>query len=450
MSHGTMKKTLLTACAAAALAVGAGHGASAAVNTVCAEPNPAGAALSYPTQPPLCLLGGGSSLAAVVYQAQAEAHFGVTDPSFGINYSSIGSGSGQNLFLDNSSTFDANNVTPSGQTIAFGASDATLSAGQISTWATSATGQSVSGNLIQIPTFGTAIAVVFKKTSAQQEGELRFNDTQLCGIFSGKITSWQDPALAGVAISPSTLPIGTIHPIYRIDGSGTSFLLTQHLHQVCTTGAGGDSNITFTASANFAGEFGGTPPSNFIGATNSSGIQTTVQTAGNTANEELGYLSPDYTLIAPANSGRGGYPAVAEVQNSNDGIYYLPTSANTQNALANVPAPAAGDANPADYVPPEASPPHFYPIVGFTTVDLAQCYSNATVGNDVVEYWQDFYTPLPYMANLLVQHGFTPLPANLSNAVFNNLLTAGATGNTDVMEPNVCASAGGTGAVAGR
>jgi len=252
-----------------------------------------------------------------------------------------------------------------------------------------------------------------------------------------------------VAISPSTLPTGVIHPVYRIDGSGTSFLFTQHLHAVCTTGSGGNSNIAFTASTSFASQFGGTPLTNFVGATGSSGVQTTVQATGNTQNGELGYLSPDYTLIAPANNGRGGYPAVSAVQNGNDSTYYLPTSANTQNALANVTAPAAGDANPADYVPAEPNPPHFYPIVGFTTVEMAQCYASATIGFDLVEYWQDFYN-LPYMSNLLVQHGFSPLPGKLSNAVVNNLLSAGAAGNTGVMEPNVCASAGGTGTVAGR
>jgi hypothetical protein len=218
---------------------------------------------------------------------------------------------------------------------------------------------------------------------------------------------------------------------------------------VCSTGSGGNSNISFTANTTFVNEFGGTPPSTFVGATNSSGVQTTIQTSGNTANGDIGYFSPDYTLIAPANSGRGGYPAVSSVKNGTDGTYYLPSSANTQNALANVTAPAAGDNKPADYVPPVANPHQFYPIVGFTTVDLAQCYANANIGFDILEFWQDFYTT-PYMTNLLVQHGFSPLPSSLLNAVFNNLLTAGATGNTDLMEPNICASAGGSGSVAGR
>jgi hypothetical protein len=30
--------------------------------------------------------------------------------------------------------------------------------------------------------------------------------------------------------APGVLPTGTIYPVYRLDGSGTTFLLTQHLH----------------------------------------------------------------------------------------------------------------------------------------------------------------------------------------------------------------------------
>lgn len=462
MSHETMKKTLLTACAAAALVIGAGHGASAQVNTVCAgptypTPNPAGQPLTYPSQPGLCLFGGGSSLAAIVYQAQALGHYGVTDPTFGLNYSSIGSGAGHNMFLNNLFSYDTNNITPNGPVIAFGASDATLTPAQISTWTTATFGQPVSGNLIQIPTFGTTIAIVFKKTTHQQSGGLLFTDDQLCGIFSGLITTWADSRLSTVALSGSTLPTGIIHPTYRLDSSGTSFLLTQHFAAVChTSGTDINSAINFSANTTFASEFPSGVPTNFVGASNSSGIQTTIQTTGNTANGDLGYLSPDYTLIAPVNAGHAGFPAVAQVKNGTDGQPYLPSAGSGQSALSTVTPPGPGDTAPNDYVPPVANPPHDYPIVGFTTVNLAQCYSsaNTTVGFDIVEYWTDFYNA-PYMASLLLQHGFSPLPTGLSTAVVNNLFTVGATGNTDVMEPNVCASAAaaygfGSGTIAGR
>jgi hypothetical protein len=138
-------------------------------------------------------------------------------------------------------------------------------------------------------------------------------------------------------------------------------------------------------------------PSNFIGTTNSSDVQSTIQTVptdgdANTPNASIGDVSPDYTLIAAVNAGHACHPAVAQVQNGNDGTYYLASAARSQAAMANVTAPATGGANPADCVPAEANPPRNYPIVGFTTVDLAQCYANSTIGFDIVEYWVDFYT----------------------------------------------------------
>lgn len=449
MAGSRMKKTLLTMFAATALGVAVNHSAVAQVNTLCTN------ATSYPgyaNPPDACLYGGGSSLAAVVYQYMFQGHFAVTDPTFAINYSSIGSGAGQKMFFQNNPADDANGVTPAGSDIYFGASDATLSLTQRNDWTSppGATGvvdgQPVAGNLLQLPTFGTAIAVVYRNTASQKgNGALQFTDDQLCGIFSGKITLWSQ--LTGITTGTNKAPTGTIGVVYRADNSGTTFLTTQHLAAVCSAS---NSNITFTAVQGFATLFGGSPPANFHGIANSSGVQGLV--AANTG--YVGYLSPDYTLIAPLNTGKPGYPAASQVKNAHDGNYYLPTSSNTQNALANVTAPAPGDANPADYVPALADPHSFYPIVGFTTVDLPQCYADATRGGDMLEFLQDLYQQT-YLAYMLEQNGFSPIPANLAGAVVNNLLSPtsqGAAGPyTSMEDPNVCASAnsGGVG-LAGR
>jgi phosphate transport system substrate-binding protein len=443
MSDRRIMKTLLTTCVVAALGVAVSPGARAQVNTQCTN------ATSYPgyaNPPDICVYGGGSSLAAVVYQFMFQGHYGVTDNTFATNYSSIGSGAGQKLFLRNDPTQDTNGITPAGSDISFGASDATLSATQINDWksppgATGVSGgQPVAGNLLQFPTFGTAITVAYRNTAKQKgNGALQFTDAQLCGIFSGKINLWSQ--LTGITTGTNTAPTGTIGVVIRADNSGTTFLFTQHLAAVCNSG---NSAITFSAVQGFATLFPSGIPSNFHPIANSSGVKTMV--SGNTG--YLGYLSPDYTLIAPVNASVSGFPAVAAVKNSTDGTYYLPTSAATQAALANVSAPAAGDANPADYVPSEPNPPTSYPIDGFTTIEAAQCYANVTQAFDVLELLQDLYQQA-YLANMLVQNGFSPLPANLSGAVVSNLLSPtaqGATGSfTSMEDPNVCASANSNG-----
>jgi phosphate transport system substrate-binding protein len=443
MSASRIRQTVFTACIASALGVAVNHGALAQVNTLCTD------TADYPgyTNPPdICVYGGGSSLAARVYQNQFEGHNAVTDPTFATNYTSIGSGAGQKMFLQNNPADDTNNVTPAGSSIAFGASDATLSAAQISSWdsppgsAGVADGQPVAGNLLQLPTFGTPIGIVYRSSAKQKgNGALQFTDAQLCGIFSGQTSLWSQ--LSGITTGSNTAPTGTITVVYRQDNSGTTFLLTQHLANVCP--ALGTFPITFSATQSFASLFPGSkPPSNFQADTNSSGVQTAVaSTTG-----ALGYLSPDYTLIAPLNANQPGYPAVAQVQNENDHAYYLPTSVNAQHALANVTAPVSGDSNPADYVPSVPNPPNFYPIVGFTTIDVAQCYANATQGGDLLELLQDYYQ-LAYLSAMLTQNGFSALPANLSAAVVNNLLTPQAAAPfTDLEDPSVCQSAGASGA----
>ncbi|WP_297490243.1 phosphate ABC transporter substrate-binding protein PstS [Acidocella sp.] len=50
----------------------------------------------------------------------------------------------------------------------------------------------------------------------------------LAGIYEGKITKWNDPAIA--AANPGvTLPDHVIVPIHRIDGSGDTFIFSQYL-----------------------------------------------------------------------------------------------------------------------------------------------------------------------------------------------------------------------------
>src|SRR5258706_16029203 len=62
-------------------------------------------------------------------------------------------------------------------------------------------------------------------------GEVKFTPEALAGIFLGKITNWNDPALAKV--NPGVnFPNQPIIVIYRSDGSGTTFIFTDYLSKV--------------------------------------------------------------------------------------------------------------------------------------------------------------------------------------------------------------------------
>jgi phosphate transport system substrate-binding protein len=57
---------------------------------------------------------------------------------------------------------------------------------------------------------------------------LKLSGPILAGIFSGKITAWNDPAI--VAANPGvTLPSHAIIPVHRLDGSGDTFIFSQYL-----------------------------------------------------------------------------------------------------------------------------------------------------------------------------------------------------------------------------
>lgn len=62
-------------------------------------------------------------------------------------------------------------------------------------------------------------------------GQLRFTGPLLADIFLGKVTNWNDPAIA--ALNPDvTLPNLTILVVHRSDGSGTTFNWAWYLSQV--------------------------------------------------------------------------------------------------------------------------------------------------------------------------------------------------------------------------
>ena len=59
-------------------------------------------------------------------------------------------------------------------------------------------------------------------------GSLNLSGPILAGIYEGKITQWNDPAIA--ASNPGVaLPAHVIVPIHRLDGSGDTFIFTQYL-----------------------------------------------------------------------------------------------------------------------------------------------------------------------------------------------------------------------------
>lgn len=340
--------------------------------------------------------GGGSTLASPTYLTE----FGVfqnnnPDTNFSNTYKPEGSGAAQTSVVTNS---------PAG--FDFGASDALVSSGNLDTY--TKTQQPADGNLVVLPTFGVPITVPLNFSGVASNSAVNLTDAQLCGVFSGKITNTSDSALAGSGLPPNQ----PITVAYRTEGSGTTFLFTQHLAAVCTSST---SNITFSAVTMFSTLFPGnpgTPPANFKGGAGSPGVQGVVD---NNASS-IGYLSPDYTqIVASPNTTGGPAPYVATV----DGV--SPTVANVANALSTAPTPTIDTSNPNSAIPVVANPSKGYPIVGYTTFLMPQCFADPTVATALKSFISATYRQTIYRT-IISNGGFATPPSALVSLINSTYL----------------------------
>jgi phosphate transport system substrate-binding protein len=149
--------------------------------------------------------GAGATFPNPMYQKWfSEYHKAHPDIQF--NYQSIGSGGGIRQVL--------------AQTVDFGASDGPMTDEQLSQAKT---------KILHIPTVLGAVVPAYNVPGVS--GELKFTPEALAGIFSGKITTWNDPAIAK-ANPGVNLPSQSIIVVHRSDGSGTTYIFTDYLSKV--------------------------------------------------------------------------------------------------------------------------------------------------------------------------------------------------------------------------
>ncbi len=161
------------------------------------------------------ITGAGASFPNPIYQKWAEAARGPT--GIQLNYQSVGSGAGINQIRN--------------RTVDFGATDAPLSAQQLT-----------EGNLLQFPTvMGSVVPIV--NIPGIEADQLKLTGEVLAEIFLGKITRWNDAKITALNAG-LTLPALAIAPVYRADGSGTTFVFTSYLSAVSADWRGGPGSAT--------------------------------------------------------------------------------------------------------------------------------------------------------------------------------------------------------------
>jgi phosphate transport system substrate-binding protein len=260
-----------------------------------------------------------------------------------LNYQSIGSGGGIKQWTNN--------------TVDFGASDAFLQDSEI---------QAAAGNgvAVEIPmTFG---AVVVAYNLPGLSAPLKMDANVIAGIFDGKISSWNDPAIA--ALNPGVnLPSTAISVVHRSDGSGTTSIFTTYLTKaspdwVNTVGAGDPTKS--------AGKTVDWPTG--LGASGNEGVTQGInQTEGGVGYIELAYALQNHIPFADVKNKSGNF---------------ITPSLESLSAAANLPSyPADLRFNLADTDAPQG-----YPISGTTWVivykDLSKVLKSEDRANALVDF----------------------------------------------------------------
>jgi phosphate transport system substrate-binding protein len=267
------------------------------------------------------LSGAGASFPAPLYQ-RWFADYNKTNPGTQISYQSVGSGAGVEQFLAG--------------TVDFGATDAPLKAEERAKFKTK-----YSAEPIQIPMTGGSVVFAYNLEGVK---DLKLSRAAYCGIAAGKITKWNDPAIAK-ANAGAKLPDQTIQFVHRSDGSGTTYQFTTHLKAACPI---------WTAGANKSVSWpGGT------GAKGNEGVAAQIQQTPNS----IGYVEYSY--------GKQTSLAMAAIENKS-GKIIAPSPESGAEAFA-------GEKVPADLAltVPDSANPKAYPISGLTWLLLYPQYKDA-------------------------------------------------------------------------
>jgi len=127
-----------------------------------------------------------------------------------VNYQPIGSGGGIQQVI--------------ASTVDFGASDMPMTDAQLND-----AQAKLKTKVLNIPTVLGAVVPAYNVPGVT--AELKFTPEVLAGIFLGRITNWNDPAIAA-ANQGVKFPNQDIIVVHRSDGSGTTFIWTDYLSKV--------------------------------------------------------------------------------------------------------------------------------------------------------------------------------------------------------------------------
>jgi phosphate transport system substrate-binding protein len=273
-----------------------------------------------------------------------------------INYQPIGSGGGIRQVTEG--------------TVDFGASDAPMTDDQLKEAAAKQ-----KTTILNIPTVMGAVVPAYNIPGVT--GEVKFTPDVLAGIYIGKITNWNDPAIAA-SNSGVKFPNQEIVVVHRSDGSGTTFIFTDYLSKVS-----GDWKGQVGAGASVKWPKG-------MGGKGNEGVAGFIRQLPGS----IGYVELIYALQNNISYG--------SVKNSS-GVFLKASLEGVTAAAASAPK------MPADFRVSITNAPgkDAYPICSFTWLLIPQQSKDAAKGKIIVDFLNWMVTDGQKMTSAL---SYAPLP----------------------------------------
>ncbi len=313
----------------------------------------------------LLLNGAGATFPFPLY-SKWFSEYNKLHPEYQFNYQSIGSGGGIQQVTN--------------RTVDFGASDAPMKDAQLA----------AAPGTVHIPTVLGAVVVTYHAAI----DTLRLSPDALAAIYLGKITKWNDAALA--KLNPGVkLPDASINVVHRSDGSGTTNIFTDYLSKVSAewkTRVGASTSVKWPVG---------------LGGKGNEGVTGLVkQTPGAIGYVELAYAKQNQLPMA-------------ELRNK-DGLWVKPTMEGTSVAAAGIVMPDDFRVSITDAAGKDA-----YPMASFTYLLVPQDQQDPVRARALVEFiWWAVHDGQKYAAPL----DYAPLPKAVVRQVEAKLKTLTAKG----------------------
>ena len=236
------------------------------------------------------------------------------------------------------------------------------------------------GKILHIPTVAGADVLSYNLPDSPA---LHLDGPTVANIFLGKITKWNDPAIASQNTGV-TLPPQDIVVVHRSDGSGTTYIFTDYLSSVSSEWK---DKVSWPAG---------------FGAKGNEGVAGQIKQSPGA----IGYVELAYAV-------QNKLP-YADIKNSS-GNYITPS-------LDSVTAALAAAQIPDDFRFSMVNPPgeKAYPISGCTWLLIYQDQRDPAKGQKLVEFLKWAYTEGEKMADDL---NYAPLPDSVRQRVLDRVAT---------------------------